>query len=269
MLPGAERVDTDSAEDVREGDEQDRSVDGRHERAQRRVGQRHPLVVSPRSATLSARVRLDDAFLHHVLVRSPVGRHCLGSAEPASSAIAEEAVTAESCFPERTLQLTRRRPPAELEATSVRAANDPVNSRGEVIPDTWGSDRVPGVTRPRWRSSLVVGLGLTVDDVDGDLLAQIQATLEDLAQLQQIRLLLPSSCSAAARAPDHVRLVLQTRVGVDGRALHEHRRRDSSLLLLNYGPSLVREVVLLAGTHLDVGAVRKGRRVAARRLWES
>ena len=46
-----------------------------------------------------------------------------------------------------------------------------------------------GVTQPRRRSSLVVGLGLTVDDVDVDLLAQMQSPPEDLSQLQQIRLL--------------------------------------------------------------------------------
>ncbi len=42
-----ERIDSDSAKDVRQRDQQDRGVDHREQHAERRVRQRHPLVVQP------------------------------------------------------------------------------------------------------------------------------------------------------------------------------------------------------------------------------
>jgi hypothetical protein len=44
-VAGRERVDADAAEDVGQRDEQDRGVDRRHQHPERRVRERHPLVV--------------------------------------------------------------------------------------------------------------------------------------------------------------------------------------------------------------------------------
>jgi hypothetical protein len=44
-VAGLERVDADPAEDVRQRDEQDRAVDHREQRPERRVRERNPLVV--------------------------------------------------------------------------------------------------------------------------------------------------------------------------------------------------------------------------------
>src|SRR5256885_634553 len=71
-----QRVDADAAEDVRQRDQQDRAVDHRHQRPERGVRERHPLVVRlPRAdPQRSASFRKLDVYVRLAELDEPRGR---------------------------------------------------------------------------------------------------------------------------------------------------------------------------------------------------